>query len=64
MSKETLINYYFVVPAQAGIQKNQIVIDSRLRGNDVGQSIPRLLQILIRIPEQVRNDDDGSLYYV
>ena len=37
---ETLINYYYVVPAQAGIQKNQIVIDSRLRGNDIDQSIP------------------------
>ena len=52
--RETLINYYFVVPAQAGIQKYQIVIDSRPcfrrarprgsggagpRGNDVDQII-------------------------
>lgn len=32
------MNYYFVVPAQAGIQKNKTVIDSRLCGNDVYQS--------------------------
>ena len=35
--KETLFNSVFVTPAQAGVQKNQAMIDSRLRGNDINQ---------------------------
>ena len=43
MVKEPLINPCFVTPAQAGAQRNQRVMDSRLRGNDINQRflIPR-----------------------
>jgi len=30
-------NAVFVTPVQAGVQKNEALIDSRLRGNDINQ---------------------------
>jgi len=42
MPRKTLINSVFVARAQAGVQKNQAIIDSRLRGNDINQNFPRL----------------------
>jgi len=46
LTKETLINSVFVAPAQAGVQKNQAIIDSRLRGNDINQNLPNNLMEL------------------
>jgi hypothetical protein len=39
-TKEPLIKSVFVIPAQAGIYKNQQVMDSRLRGDDPNQRLP------------------------
>ena len=37
---DALINSVFWTPAQAGVQKNQVIIVSHLRGNDINQSFP------------------------
>ena len=51
-AKKTLMNSVFVIPAQAGVQENQSIIDSRLRGNDINQSS---LKILIFITNNMSN---------
>jgi hypothetical protein len=36
---------YFVVPAQAGTQESQVLLDARLRGHDVNPSFRKTIAI-------------------
>jgi hypothetical protein len=38
--KEALINPHFVIPAKAGIQSIQAILDARLRGHDSFSACP------------------------